>query len=430
MAITLDAVTLQSCENTTGWTVVGSAAQLAVSDAYDAREGTNCLEYGCPADTAHHGYQSPSFTAFDVTTREFGVWFLIPKASNDESQILGSASDALRIRLYDGSGNYAEWDLGGNDDFIGGWNFLRVSGNSPSRTSATAPTYTAITQAAVLTNNAGANNGKQSNGDAYYGLDWMHSYTKITVTAGTALAPNTLDDIVTQANTKPFWGQIIKDETFFTLRAALEIGDGVAASYFSAENEQMQWDPFDNDVPYEIRVKNAGDWSTGLKNVQTDKTYAQNGCTIRHGSKGQADIIIESGGVFKNYAAKIEGWKTINLGSGGAGLIEFIKVDLFDNTTLELRSTSLEFSDVRIHFPDGSAAAAGAVYADPDIFTDVRIFQCTDALAWRDTTIGDPAIIREYWAGDNTYDLVVLEGKAIALANSVFNEAKLKRVAA
>jgi hypothetical protein len=425
MAITLDAVSLATCEATTGWTAIGSAAELAVSDAYDSREGTNCLEYGCPADTAHHGYQSPAFTAFDVTTREFGVWFLIPKASNDESQILGSASDALRIRLYDASSNWAEWDLGGNDDFIGGWNFLRVSGNTPDRTSATAPTYTAITQAAVLTNNAGANNGKQSNGDAYYGIDWMHSYTKITVTAGTALAPNDPDDIVTAADTKPYWGQIVKDETFFTLRAALEIGDGTTSTYFAAENEQMQWDPFDNDVPYEIRVKNNGDWRTGLKNVQTDDTYAQNGCTIRHGSKGTADIIVESGGVFKAYATKIEGWKTINLGSGGAGVIELIKVDIYDNTTLELRSTSLEFTDVRIHFPDGSEASAGAVYADPDIFKKVSVFQTTDALEWRDSSTG----IEEYWAGDNTYDFTVLEGKFLSVVNSVFSATKLKRVA-
>ncbi len=434
MAITLDATTLADCEDATanlatnGWTAFGGESitddlRLERSETYPEREGSYCLEWGCAADANWHGPITPSFTSFDVTTREFGVWFLIPKASNDESQILASQSDALRVRLYDASSNWAEWDIGGNDDFKGGWNFIRVSGNSPDRNSTTAPTYTAITQAAVLCKNAGANNDKQSNGDAYYGVDWFHSFTKITVTGGTAIAPNDLDDIMTAVNTKPFWGQVEKTDIFYNFKCALEIGDGTS-TYFAEENKFFLFDPFDQDVPYEIRVKNNADCRFGLKNTGTDGTYAQNGCQLIHNLAGNADIVVESGGILKNYAGRIEGWDTINLGSGGSGLVEMIKVDFYDNVTLELRSTGLDFQDVRMHFPDGSEAAIGTVYNAPDNMVLIKVFQVTDGLAFRVATT-----VEEYNAGDTTYDLAVLEGVTVDLVNSNFSSSKLKRLA-
>lgn len=425
MAITLNSADLNTCESTTGFTAlngedISSVLRLETSETYDSRQGTYALEWGAPADAAHHGPITPTFTAFDITAWELGFWFLIPKASNDESQILDTPSDSLRVRVYSSASNWAEWDIGGNDDFAGGWNFIRVSGNAPDRTGGT-PNYSAINQVGVFCRNAGANNDKQSNGDAYYGMDWFHRYQKITVTAGSSGTPNTLDDIMIAVNTKPFWGQVEKEDIFYRFKCALEIGDGTLASYFAEENKYFYFDPFDSDVPYEIRVKNNADCRFGLKNTGVDGTYAQNGCQLVNKISGFAPITVESGGILKAYAVRIEGWSTINLGSGGSSLIEFVKVDLYNNTTLELRSTGLDFQDVRMHFPDGSKAAIGTVYSVPDLLK-IDVFQVTDGMEFRVGTT-----VEEYKAGDSTYDLVVLEGVTVNIVNSTINPTKLKR---
>ena len=438
MTVDLNEVLLNGCEAATGWTNINGTMgtsdngqfNLAVSDAYTAQEGTNCLEFGISANTTpKEGLICPAFTAFDFTLWEVGFWFLNPKATpQGDSPIMSTVTDAFQIRIYSSANDnqYAEYDWGGDNQMIGGWNYIRFGDSQPNRVgSGGAPNYNAITRIGFVILNVNANNDKQDNGDAYYAMDFFHRYQKIVVTDGTEVAPIETGDIMSIVDTKPFYGVVKKTESYHEMRCALEIGNGSASTFFRAEKEQFFFNPIDSNRPYEIRVKNNAELKFGKKVTGSGgAVYAQDGCKVLHAIKGVADIVIEAGGVLKFYASQFRNWDNLDLGGNGAGLIEFIRSDLFENVSTLFKSTGVEVSNIRMHFLEGNEAPIGQVLQVPTKLFQVKVFQCTDGLEFRVS-----ATAEQYEAGDNTSDILILEGETVTMIDSKFSLAagKLKR---
>ncbi len=442
MGITLNRTELSTCEATTGWADDGSGNVSALATTTTAsRQGTNRLEWGVA--TASVGVLKFTFqggTTIDVTQNEIGCWFLLPKgnAAGETPVLANSGGDALRIRLYEGT-NTADWYIGDDSTLPGGWQYIRVSGNNPDNVPGTTPDYTSIDGFGIYTNNTNENNNAK--GDAYYGVDYLVAYDKIEVTGyNTAIAadePWSMDSIYDLCVTTKddannlktpddcIWGQFQQEDIFYRIFGSMYFGDGTAGE-FKTTNRYLYFKPVSDDVTYDVNVSASFPVTFGDKDEGDDETYALNGCQIINEVVGSArgSINIDPTAEFNLYACRIEGWDTINLGTNqGTGPIELIKSDFFNNNSIELRSTGLSAQDVRMHFSDGAQAEIGTVYDTPNSMNKIQIFLVTDGLTFKIATTVD-----EYFAGDTTYDLVVLDGITVDLLNSTFSENKIKRV--
>ena len=94
---------ISMCESTTGWSNLGGGTQ-SINDitVFDAKEGTYCLQdYKASASTRGSEYDLGSNQDFsDVIVI---MWFAFSKIYN--------ATTPMRIRITDGDGDYAEWNI-------------------------------------------------------------------------------------------------------------------------------------------------------------------------------------------------------------------------------------------------------------------------------------------------------------------------------
>ncbi len=438
MPVTLNSTTISTADATTGWTADTNNAPNSGPSTGGVlqKEGSGTVEFDL-GNTATGGIKSPTVTAFDVRTQEVGVWFLNPKVDENGVELMNNGDSALRLRLYSGT-NYADYYQGNNkltDGFYpGGWMFLRASGAAGSE-DANGGTWTntqaaAVDSASIIVTSVVDNTNKNA---TEYAVDIIKYYDKIVVTGyNGGTTPWTLQDIYDASETNA-WGVVEKAEGFYRFYCGLEFGDGTNAGAFEATNEYIYLDHSSSDHEYNVVVKNNFTVTLGEKNTQTQDTYAQNGCQLvatedalfqlSSPAKCAPSLTVESGGILELYDTKVQGFGTINLGSGGSSAIELINTDLYDNDEVEFRSTGLTADNIRIHHLSTDKGDLGAIYNVPSSMTRINVFNCTDALNFQETMS-----VTKYNAGDTTYDVVVLEGKTVTLINSVFNETKIKRV--
>lgn len=430
---------ISGCESTSDGGTWAGGGYAVEANGDGNQHGTNCLQWGCATGVTILEF-TPT-TAFDLLNNELGFWFLLPKSNADNaSPVLSTAANSLRVRVFTNTA-YADFYIGDDNSLPGGWQWIRIGGNNYDGTMSGTVNFSNITKIGIYTNNANVNN--DSKGDAYYKVDMVCVYRKILVKgyntavgANEPWTPETIYDLcrIQKNNASSlktpndgYWGMITKNDIYYEYFPGMEYGDGTAAGAFLCANAYMYFNPFSEDIPTHQVMKNNFKTDFGRKNDTGVYTYAQDGGQLvcRPGMTTRPDITVESGAEFNAYASFIRGWDTVNLGAGGSGSIEFIKTDLRDNNTLELRSTGLDFSDVRMHFPQGSAAAIGTVYSVPSNLDGLRVFQVTDGLAFRVS-----ATVKNSRIEDATYHWVVLEGETLTAQNCTFDASKLKRLAA
>ncbi len=127
----------------------------------------------------------------------------------------------------------------------------------------------------------------------------------ITVTAGTAGAPNTFTDIY-NADVAGGWGQVTKTSNLFVFSAKLQVGDGSTATYLH--------DTFKKVILNEIwTIKNNAELKTGLQ----ISSKPRKGCFLVLNTTAATAINVESGGTFYQYQTPTEDTGTgTNLISG------------------------------------------------------------------------------------------------------------------
>ncbi len=433
------AALISGCESTSDGGTWAGGGYAVEANGDGNQHGTNCLQWGCATGVTILEF-TPT-TAFDLLNNELGFWFLLPKSNADNaSPVLSATANSLRVRVFTGAA-YADFYIGSDDTLPGGWQWIRIGGNNYDGTMSGTVNFSSIDKIGIYTNNANINN--DSKGDAYYKVDMVCLYRKIIVKGyNTAVGPSepwTPESIyqlcrITKDDTNNlktpddgYWGMIEKADIYYEYFPGIEYGDGTNAGAFLCANAYMYFNPFSEDIPtHQVMKANfAATW--GRKNDAGTFTYAQDGGQLvcRPGMSTRPNITVESGGEWNAYASYIRGWGTINFGAGGASPIEFIKTDIHENNTLEFRSTLLDFTDVEMHFPDGSEAAIGTVYNAPSNLDGIRVYQVTDGLAFRVN-----ATVQNARVGDATYHWVILEGVTLTAIDSVFDASKMKRLAA
>lgn len=454
MPISLNFTTIDDCTATGGFVAPSAPiGGFATESDIPNKQGANGIEFHHTGGGGAGEIRRNFSPAIDVRDNEIGFWFLNAYQNQGGTRLFDPLSfnaNQIAVRLYSGSNAveyYQDQFVDFNGDWLGGWLFCRASGvgNEDAVISGTwGATQAAAVDGVSLILRQNATNG--GNNDAEHCIDWIHYWDKIIVTGYADEPTNTqpwrMADIFAKAqeniSTNPDgeWGQVENTENFYKLFAGLEIGDGSTTTEFEADNEYIFFAASSEDLDYDVTIRAGATVTLGVKDVGNDGTYAQNGVQMvvaenavwpKNTSplKPRPNLTVQSGtvdAVFNTFATLIRGFNVINLGQNGAGTIEGIGADFFDNTTLELRSTGLDWLNVRCHFPDGSEGDLGTVFSLPAGFDGVRAFQCLDAFEFRVT-----ATIDNFFAGDNTRDLLVLEGTTLTAINSSFNNTKLER---
>jgi len=396
--------------------------------------------------------------AFDLINNDLTWWFFYVKGKGDAilTDVPGTGEWPVSVRVYSAATPgtaWTEWDLAGNDTLIASWNFLVISGNNYSREGAGGgATLSAIRHIEFRFNFARATEGGFTTGDEPIGLDFIKYGNTITITGGTTpdapadfagLAAWSDGDPADRVNS-PAQGLVIKEDVFNSVLAGINIGDGVAATRFSDQNQFYLVRKFSRLVPHNFRVQNLGVCTFGTKDVGSQRTYAINGCqlvvpeftedsllnpidptTEINEAQYTTNFLMSAGGTANLYATKVFRFLTVDFGAPST-TVELIEADIDNNRNVDLGSGCTAIN-CKMHDPGPSTfAAIGAFVDDAGVFTNITadwnapagstaIFPTTEAIgdghvfglaskssrctfAWATPGVGG-AVTFQYWNG-------------------------------
>ncbi len=468
MAIVFNFTTLADCEAT---------AQLAASTpaptgggtraqdnntSFSQRYGTQCVEFTYSAAVTNGGIKlATNLTGgniFSLLDNEVGIWFLNGKFDGDENELLATANQSLRLRVYSsqsGAERYADYyqvqhKNKVDNTYNGGWLYLRASGDAGTE-DANGGTWTTadaqnINNIGVIVTSQQANNGGS---DPAFAVDWFKRYTTIDV-EGYANPPTnniawTPADIEAAVNVTPgagpvgIAGVVERVESFNKYFCGLNFGETptAVAGAFNASNEYLLLDHSSSDFKLDVNVRDDFSVTLGVKNDSGVFTYAQDGVQLVSTEFGffqetvpvkcEPSLIVESGGLFDAYASLISNFGTINLGSGNTAQVDDIELigdDLFNNNEVEFRSTQIEVDNIRIHQDSaGTLNSLGTIFSVPTQFDRVQTFNGTDGLEFRVTMTAD-----RFSAGDLTTDAIILDPQEVSFLDSIIDLNNIGRV--
>ncbi len=462
MPITLNSTTLADCEATAQLVAAtpaptgGGTRSQGDNTTFSQRYGTQCVEFAYTAAVTNGGIKLATALAgaarIDLTQNEVSIWFLNGKFDGDGNELISTADVGIRLRVYSGT-NWADYNQVQHKNKIdgtwnGGWLYLRASGDAGTE-DANSGTWgnaqaTTVDNIAVIVNSLQANDGTS---DPDFAVDWFKYYNGIDITGFANPPTNTIawtpTDIETELNVTPgagpvgLAGVVTQTENFFRFFCGINFGESPAATgRFEADNEFLFLAHSSSDFKYNISVLDDFTVQLGVKNDTGTFTYAQDGVQLVSTENGffaetlpvkcAPSLTVQSGALFDAYATLIQGFGTINFGSGNTAQvddIELIGADLYDNDEVEFRSTQIEVDNIRIHQDSADKGTLGTVYSVPTQFDRVNTFNGTDGLTYRVTMTAD-----RFSAGDLTFDVVVLDGQELTLLDSVFDIGAIKRI--
>ena len=462
MPVSLNQTIIQDCDDqgsTLDWqndtnnpqSAAGLGAGETGQNGVPPKQGTGSVEFHSTNAISTCGIRMiNTVTGFSVRSNEVSCWFLNPKVGESGAgnpELLANSDSAIRLRLYSGA-NYADYYQTqhrlADGNWQGGWLYLRASGAAGSE-DANSGTWSntqadAVDRIGVTIETQATNDDKNA---LEYQVDYAKYYDKIIVTGLNATNPWTLADIYAEdlanngANPEE-WGVVNNLENFFKFYAGLEIGDGVAVTEFEAANEFMYFDHSSAAHKYDLTIRNNATVTLGVKNVQPQETYAQDGVQVVATENGQFQLItpskcappftVESGGVLRMYAGLLQGFGTVNFGSGGTGEIEKLFSDFYDNDIVEFRTTGLTIDACRYHTDSADKQDLGIFYSVPTSLRRLTIFNCLDGLVFRIDFNGASFVQTYRSLGGSTYDVGILEAREIDLVDSEFDPDKILRV--
>jgi len=443
---TTDLQTLHTCDITTGFADDMSSFSAGNDFTDNRKQGSNLIEFDYSSSNAWR-YIRRVLTvdsAIDWTANDFTWWFYYTAKSE---QVLGP-SDSIVVRVYStatAGTDYVEWELTGHTTdglfpaLVASWNRFICSGDNPTTVGGTGATLTAVR---VVEVRFYFTNPNTQNGDPDLAIDWWKSGNTVQVTAGTSASPadieslSTWDAVGSDPSTDPGYGLIGLRDVFIELWNGMQFGDGTTATYFAVENTFVFNNQFSVAAQHDWRVKNNATLRVGKKDVQTQGSYAVNGCSLVTPDVAidgdtdypMADFIVEGGSSFTNkllaYASKFYRWKDVffGLAAGSAGEIDLIDCDFDTCENIEFRSSTLKIKDCKFHDPTGDGYI-GTVYVAPQSIDGIQVFNCTRGFYFKATME-----MTNYVATDNTYDLVVDDGLTVTLVNSTFDKDKILQV--
>ncbi len=439
-----DYTAVNNCDAATRWSLVSGSGITPAVDTATKAEGTGSIEIA----TTQGGsgiitYRVDLVTdtlGFSIVEKDFLFWFYYVKGK--AAQYLADAASSLTVRLHYGNPVdtiYVDYYIGGDKDLVFGWKTYVCSGKN----------YDAL--------GAGHNNGTDWNLDVTY-VDFILNFanttypqngtqvflffdelrvgTKIVCAAGTSIAPETEQDLLTYSeddgsrspNPRPL-GVVEVKGNLVNLTCGLDLGNGTSAGHLAIYNKLLLFNQLSTEVEHPFNIEDKSSYAGGILEIGTDGQYPVEPNQIVMPAGKLSDLTVKPGGSLKLFNAKLFRFRNIYLGSaaGEAGTIVMVKVDIDSCETVYMRRNAIKFQNVEIHDNSNSdRAQAAEMTATPAIFEGVLMHDCVEALHVRAS-----AILDRLQATDNTnYDLAVLEGETPVTIDSLYNTVtKLKRLA-
>ncbi len=369
--------TINACDANTGWSHDFSSLNAGDDFTANRREGSNLLEFDYNS-TGWRYCRPASVTAFDMTARNVRLFLYY----TSKAEVVFAASDSVVLRVYSDATpgtNYAEWDLTGHTNpalfpkLVADWNYFVVSGDNPTRTNGTVPTYTAIQNVELRVNYNSAN----SSNDPDIGIDFWYHHAQVTITAGTSAAPADFasmqdwSDVGSNPATDPDQGVIFSEDVFRRLWTAIDFGNGSTSTYFAVENEFIYNDQFSVKGSQDWRVEASATLRVGKLDTAGDVDYAINGCTLvvpynprdTQVKSPECDFTVDSGTTDGNllaYATKFFRWTNITIN----GDCDIRECDFDYCKQVKLNNTSAELRDTKIHDSMPTELSASSAWID------------------------------------------------------------------
>lgn len=238
-AFFVGASTTSNCDNATGW----SGSPTPDSEVFVEGAGALSAKISKSTYTSVYTLGAPANLSDQIVT----VWMNMAQPSG----LPVRASGGLRIRVQDASANWAEWYVGGSDNYYGGWESFAIRTNQSTyrTTSATPPNYAAITAVGVVCQCTA------SAAKVNFWWDALRFGTYMQIYAGTSGSPATWDNLVADDTTNAY-GLILRREGILLVQSKIYIGSTGAGvdTYFADSGEVVVFRdrPFGTDY-YEIK---------------------------------------------------------------------------------------------------------------------------------------------------------------------------------
>jgi hypothetical protein len=214
-----------AADSLTDWTGTG----LAV-DTVQFVQGTGSI-YSYSAATTTTRYWSFSCVATNLSGKAIYFWFALGKVA----WLNTKANGGLTLKVTDGAGNWALWNVAGSDTLPHNGFICHVVHTSvtPDSQSATPPDLTNIRSFEIRAN--GSFPGK-----AYLWVDAVRYGTYLLIKGGTDTSPATFEDIYSaESQTANMWGVLSKVNGIYFIQGKLYIGSTTSgeATYFKDANQ-------------------------------------------------------------------------------------------------------------------------------------------------------------------------------------------------
>jgi len=259
---------ISMCESTTGWTNLGGGTQ-AINDptVFDSREGTYCLQ-DYKASAAIRGSEYDLGGNQDFSDKIVIFWFAFSKVYH--------ATNPMRIRITDGDGDYAEWNIFTKDTLPHcGWIAWALK---PSVT----PDYESGTFDITIARKVGWIIDSVL-AKTYIYWDAVRYGYGLDIKGGTSGSPAVLEDFITSEITNAY-GIVEKYNGIYFAQGKIGIGDaiGTDATYFKDSNQVVQFKSLKGNPTgfYEIKGQGNGTGETKIFFGEKSGTAGISGCFI------------------------------------------------------------------------------------------------------------------------------------------------------
>ena len=234
MAITVtpNVTDLSLCESTTGWTGAGG------TNSDFANQGTYCLGVQVKATTSPTIYYTPGSPIDCSGGKHIYIWVLVTGVIDTK------ANGGIQLYAYTDASNYGYWNVGGNDNYKGGWQCFCFDPSTGGAGGAGTVNAASIARIGIRFKTLSTMTGTAYN--CFW--DALRYGTGLTITSGTSDAINFASIYAVDDNSTYKYGVLTREATgSYVLRGKLTFGGTGAENVDFVATNQIILVP-DNDM--------------------------------------------------------------------------------------------------------------------------------------------------------------------------------------
>jgi len=399
--VTADLTVINLCEDLTGWSAVGGTNSLLDLTVFDPIQGSQAIRnYAASVTNRGSDYDFGVDTDFSDTT--IYCWFAFSKVPH--------ATNPMRIRLTDASGNWREWNIFTKATLphVGWIAWALKTTVAYDDQSATAPVMTAIRKVGWRITAVIAK--------TYIYYDAWRYGTGLTIKLGTEASPATFENLYSaDKDSANAYGVIEKYNGVYFVQGQLKIGSLTVdeSTYFKDTNQVIQFKGIKGEPSgfYEIKGQRAatGTGTTKIFFGEKSGTAGISGIFIRAPSTMKWKLTMSDTNIteFGFYGCTFVYTDTIT-GQAYSTLKEFLSTNFISCAEM-LPDTGIVKN---CYFISSPSSAVRLSYSSTPHITDCVFISCAKAIH---ITVAGPFTYNNLDFSGNTYDGYSTVGVAITV---------------